>query len=211
MPIRVSRPQIYFGELSNDFVVAPTRQREFDYPSGQGDAAIYSSYAGSGGVPVASFVRRLLFSLRFRSLNVLLSRDLNPQSRVLFHRNIRERAELALPFLRFDRDPYLVVTDSGRLKWILDAYTTTDRYPYAQRIADGTNYMRNSVKVVIDAYDGDLKAYLTDPRDPMIRTPTYPTPRPAMHSTRCRRTCASICDIPRISSGRRRRCTRPFT
>ena len=170
IPIRVTRPQIYFGELSNDFVLAPTRQREFDYPSGQSDAAVYSSYEGKAGVPVASALRRLLFALRFRSLNILLSRDLSSQSRVLFHRNIRERAELALPFLRFDRDPYLVVTDSGHLKWILDAYTTTSRYPYAQRFPDGTNYMRNSVKVVIDAYDGTLRAYLSDPRDPMIRT-----------------------------------------
>ncbi len=170
VPIRVTRPQIYFGELSNDFVLAPTRQREFDYPAGQGGAAIYSSYAGRAGVPLDSFLRRLLFALRFRSANVMLSRDLIPQSRAIFHRNIRERAELALPFLRFDRDPYMVVTDSGHLKWILDAYTSTTRYPYAQRLPDGTNYMRNSVKVVIDAYDGDVRAYLTDPRDPMIRT-----------------------------------------
>lgn len=170
VPIRVNRPQIYFGELSNDFVLAPTRQREFDYPAGQGGEAIYSSYAGRAGVAINSVARRVLFALRFRSLNVLLSRDLRPESRVLFHRNILVRAELALPFLQFDRDPYLVVTDSGRLKWILDAYTTTNRYPYAHALSDGTNYMRNSVKVVIDAYDGDTRAYIIDPQDPMIRT-----------------------------------------
>jgi uncharacterized protein len=170
VPIRVAQPRIYFGELANDFVLAPTRQREFDYPAGEGDAAVYSTYAGRAGVPVGSLWRRLLFALRFRSLNVLLTGDLTPRTRVLFHRNVRERAELALPFLRFDPDPYLVATDAGRLQWVLDAYTTTDRYPYAQRLADGTGYMRNSVKVVIDAYDGDLRAYLADPRDPMIRT-----------------------------------------
>ncbi|MDQ3699244.1 MAG: UPF0182 family protein, partial [Gemmatimonadota bacterium] len=170
VPIRITRPQIYFGELSNEFVLAPTRQREFDYPAGEGDAAVYSTYDGPAGVPVGSFGRRLLFALRFRSLNILLSRDLTTATRILYHRNVRDRAELALPFLRFDSDPYLVITDTGRLKWILDAYTSTNRYPYAQRLTDGTNYLRNSVKVVIDAYDGDVQAYLSDPADPMIRT-----------------------------------------
>ena len=168
--LRVTRPQIYFGELADDFVLAPTRQREFDYPAAGGDGAVYSQYDGRAGVPVGSFGRRLLFALRFGSLNVLLSRDLTPATRVLFHRNVRERAELALPFLRFDEDPYLVVAADGRLHWILDAYTTTDRYPYAQRLRDGTNYMRNSVKVVVDAYDGTVRSYVADPADPMIRT-----------------------------------------
>ncbi|HKO15051.1 MAG TPA: UPF0182 family protein [Gemmatimonadaceae bacterium] len=166
----ITRPQIYFGELPNDFALAPSRQREFDYPAAQGDADVYSAYAGRAGVPAGSFVRRLLFALRFQSLNILLSRDLTPRTRVLFHRNVLDRAELALPFLRFDRDPYVVVTDSGRLEWILDAYTTSSRYPYSEPLDDGTNYMRNSVKVVIDAYDGDVTAYVADPADPMIRT-----------------------------------------
>jgi uncharacterized membrane protein (UPF0182 family) len=168
--VTITRPQIYFGELSNEFVLAPSRQQEFDYPAGEGDAAVYSRYTGRAGVSIDSFGRRLLFALRFRSLNILLSRDRTADTRVLYHRSILERAELALPFVRFDRDPYLVVTDDGKLKWILDAYTRTDRYPYAQRMVDGTNYMRNSVKVVIDAYDGTLLAYLADPNDPMIRT-----------------------------------------
>jgi uncharacterized membrane protein (UPF0182 family) len=170
VPIRVTRPQIYFGELANDFVLAPTRQREFDFPAGQGDAESYSSYDGTAGVPLDSFWRRLLFAVRFRSLNILLTSQLTPETRILFYRNVRERAQRAFPFLRFDSDEYLVVSDSGRLEWILDAYTTTNRYPYAQSIADGTNYMRNSVKVVVDAYDGDATAYLADPADPMIRT-----------------------------------------
>jgi uncharacterized membrane protein (UPF0182 family) len=169
VPLRITRPQIYFGERANDFVLAPTRQREFDYPAGEGDAAVYSRYEGRAGVLAGSFGRRLLFALRFRSLNVLLSRDLLPETRVLFHRNVRERAELALPFVRFDPDPYLVITDSGQLVWVLDAYTTTDRYPYSQRLDDGTSYMRNSIKVTIDAYDGTLRAYLSDPGDPMVR------------------------------------------
>jgi uncharacterized membrane protein (UPF0182 family) len=170
IPIVVTRPQIYFGELSNEFIMAPTRQRELDYPAGEGDAAEYSTYAGRAGVPIGTFVRRVLFALRFRSINILFSRDITPATRILFHRSVAERAALALPFVRFDRDPYLVIAGDGTLKWILDAYTTTDRFPYSQRLADGTNYMRNSVKVVIDAHDGDIRAYLVDPADPMIRT-----------------------------------------
>ncbi|MFN2567739.1 MAG: UPF0182 family protein [Gemmatimonadaceae bacterium] len=170
--LRITRPQIYFGELSNTFVLAPSRQREFDYPAreGTGEAVVYSSYGGRTGVHVGSFLRRALFALRFGSLNILLSRDLTDSTRILYHRNIRERAQRALPFLSFDRDPYLVVTRDGRLKWFLDAYTQSDRYPYSQQTTDGTNYLRNSVKVVIDAYDGDVQAYLADPSDPIIRT-----------------------------------------
>jgi uncharacterized membrane protein (UPF0182 family) len=168
--VTVKRPQIYFGELANEFVFVPTRQKELDYPSGEGDGAVYSTYAGKAGVAVESLWRRVLFAFRFRSVNILLSGDLLPESKVLLNRNVVTRAGLALPFLQFDGDPYLVITDAGELKWILDAYTTTDRYPYAQRVADGTNYMRNSVKVVVDAYDGTITAYLSDPADPMIRT-----------------------------------------
>ena len=170
IPIQVTRPQIYFGELANDFILAPTKQREVDYPAGEGDAAIYSTYAGRAGVPIGSLGRRLLFALRFGSINILLSDAITADTRILFNRSIVGRARLALPFLRFDGDPYLVITDDGHLAWILDAYTTTDRFPYAQRLVGGTNYMRNSVKVVIDAYDGDVRAYLSDPADPMIRT-----------------------------------------
>ena len=168
--IRVTRPQIYFGEQSNDFVLAPSQQREFDYPAGEGDAAAYSSYDGKGGVSAGSFLRRVLFAIRFGSLNILLSSDLTDKTRILYYRDVRERAERALPFLEFDRDPYMVIANDGRLQWILDAYTASDRYPYAEPISDGINYMRNSVKVVIDAYDGTVTAYLTAPSDPMIRT-----------------------------------------
>ena len=169
--IEVTQPQLYFGELSNDFILAPTRQQEFDYPAGEGEeASVYSTYDGGAGIPIGSFARRLLFAMRFGSLNILLSRDLTDSTRILYHRNVADRAARALPFVQFDRDPYLVVTDSGRLRWILDAYTTTDRYPYAAPLSDGTNYMRNSVKVVVDAYDGEIRAYVADPADPMIRT-----------------------------------------
>src|SRR6266567_2269141 len=166
--LRVTRPEIYYGELTDSWVFAHTHQREFDYPSG--DQNIYTSYAGEGGVRVGSFLRLLVLAAYFGSLNVLLSSDITNDSRAMYIRNIRERARTALPFLLFDRDPYLVVGDSGRLRWILDAYTATSRYPYAQPVADGTNYVRNSVKVVIDAFDGTVTAYLADAADPLART-----------------------------------------
>ena len=168
--LQITRPQIYFGEQSNEFVLAPSRQQEFDYPAGEGEGAAYSSYDGAGGVPVGSFARRLLFAVRFGSLNILLSGDLDERTRILYHRSIRDRARRALPFVLFDRDPYLVIDEAGRLKWILDAYTASGRYPYSQPAGDGINYMRNSVKVVIDAYDGDLTAYIADPGDPIVQT-----------------------------------------
>jgi uncharacterized membrane protein (UPF0182 family) len=120
--VKITRPQIYFGELSNEFVLAPTRQKEFDYPAGEGSAS-YSSYDGKAGVPVGSFARRLVYALRFGSLNILLSGDLTDQTRILYYRDVVERAQRALPFVTLDRDPYLVIDDAGKLKWMLDAYT----------------------------------------------------------------------------------------
>jgi uncharacterized membrane protein (UPF0182 family) len=166
--LKVTRPQLYYGELEGDYAFVGTKQREFDHPAG--DANVYSVYSGTGGVAVGNVVRRLMLAARFGSSEVLFSQDITNESRVLFHRNITERAALALPFLRFDRDPYLVVAANGTLVWILDGYTSTDRYPYSQRLADGTSYMRNAVKVVIDAYDGSIKAYVSTPSDPLIQT-----------------------------------------
>jgi uncharacterized membrane protein (UPF0182 family) len=166
--LRVTRPQIYYGELANQYVFVGTRQREFDHPAGETN--VYAEYRGTGGVRVGNLVRRLLLAGRFGSSKILLSQDITNDSRVLYYRHIVARAHRALPFLRFDRDPYLVIAADGTLKWILDAYTSSDGYPYAQRLRDGTTYMRNSVKLVIDAYDGSLKAYLSAPADPLIRT-----------------------------------------
>ncbi len=166
--LEVEQPEIYYGELSSDYVFVNTRQQEFDYPAGDENA--FTTYGGTGGVRVKSLLRRLVLSARLGSLKILLSQDITNDSRVLYHRNIRERAAKALPFLQWDSDPYLVITDEGRLKWILDAYTASSRYPYSQPLTNGTNYMRNSVKVVIDAYDGDVKAYVMDPADPILRT-----------------------------------------
>ena len=168
--IQVKRPQIYFGELSNDFILAPSLQREFDYPSAEGDAAVYSTYDGGAGVAIGSFWRRLLFAFRFGALNIMITDQITKDTRILFHRDVLDRAQLALPFLTFDQDPFMVITAEGHLVWMIDAYTATSRYPYSQPLANGVNYMRNSVKVLIDAYTGTTTAYLAGPDDPMIRT-----------------------------------------
>jgi uncharacterized membrane protein (UPF0182 family) len=166
--LRISRPQIYYGELTNDYVFVGTRQREFDHPSGE--VNVYAAYGGRGGVRVGNLLRRLMLAMRFGSTKILFSQDITDDSRVLYYRGIVVRARTALPFLRFDRDPYLVLAEDGTLQWILDAYTTSEDYPYAQRLSDGTTYMRNSVKLVIDAYNGSLTAYVSAPTDPLIRT-----------------------------------------
>ena len=166
--LKVSRPQIYYGELTNSYVFVGTGQKEFDYPAGE--ANVYTRYSGRGGVRVGSLLRRALFAWELRSFKILLSDDIAGDARILYRRNIVERARLALPFVTFDAEPYLVVSDTGELKWVLDAYTTSGDYPYAQRAAGGVNYMRNSVKVVIDAYDGTVLAYIADPGDALVQT-----------------------------------------
>ncbi len=166
--LKVTRPQIYFGELTNEHVFVGTKQNEFDYPSG--DDVKYTRYTGKGGVRAGSFLKRALFALHFGDLNILLSGDIVSDSRILYNRVITTRANMALPFLTFDEDPYLIVADDGKIKWILDGYTSTKRYPYSQRLDDGTSYMRNSVKVVIDAYDGTIDAYIIDDADPLAKT-----------------------------------------
>ena len=166
--LRLTRPQIYYGELTTQYVFVGTKQQEFDYPAG--DTNIYTNYTGRGGVPIGSFFRRVLYAFQFGSLKILLSDDIQDRARVMYRRNVLERATTAMPFLDFDNDPYLVVTDAGELKWMLDAYTTSDSYPYSQRTSDGTSYMRNSVKTVIDAYDGSVEAYVADPSDPVVNT-----------------------------------------
>jgi hypothetical protein len=166
--LKITRPEIYYGEGAYDYVFTGTRQREFDHPAG--DENVYSKYTGSGGVPVGNVIRRLLFAIRFGSSNVFFSGDITDSSRALYYRNIADRVGHALPFLQFDHDPYLIIAADGTQKWMLDGYTTTDHYPYAKPLADGTTYMRNSVKVVLDAYDGTLKAYISAPHDPLIET-----------------------------------------
>jgi uncharacterized protein len=166
--LKIVRPQIYYGELAHQYVFTGTRQREFDHPAGEQN--VYQAYVGKGGVPIGNILKRAIFAAQFGSSKILFSGDMTKATRILYNRDIVDRARKALPFLLFDRDPYLVIAGDGTLKWILDAYTVTRRYPYAERLRDGTSYMRNSVKLVIDAYDGTLIAYVSTPGDPLIQT-----------------------------------------
>ena len=163
----IEQPQIYFGEKTNEYVIVETKTEEFDYP--MGDENVYGRYQGKDGVSLGSFIRRLVYAWQLGDFNILISGELTPESRVLYYRNIRERVNHLAPFLNLDSDPYLVVMD-GRLFWIQDAYTTTDRYPYSEPLGGGLNYIRNSVKAVIDAYDGSVTFYVADPEDALIRT-----------------------------------------
>jgi len=168
--LEVTRPEVYYGEIPNEYVVVKTKSKEFDYPKGEEN--VYSTYAGKGGVEINSPIRRLLYSLRFGSLKLFLSSDITKESRILYYRNIKERVSKIAPFLTYDRDPYLVIAE-GKMYWILDAYTSTDRYPYSQPLplnGGNVNYIRNSVKVVVDAYDGTIKFYQADLDDPIINT-----------------------------------------
>jgi len=174
---KIEQPRIYFGELTNDYVIVKTQQDEFDYAQEGADAR--TVFSGTGGVGVGTLWDRLLFSLRFGDSNLLFTNQTTGDSRVLFHRNIAERERLIAPFLSYDPDPYLVLADGG-MYWINDAYTTGDRYPYSERyaalgsgstgIAGGNfNYIRNSVKVVQNAYDGAITFYIVDETDPVVK------------------------------------------
>ena len=168
--LEISRPEIYFGELSNDYVLAKTKSREFDYPKGEDN--VYTAYQGKGGVEINSLLRRLFYSLRFKSFKIFLSNDITKQSRILYYRNIQERITKIAPFLTFDQDPYIVIAD-GKIYWIADAYTTSRLYPYSQPLplnGRRVNYIRNSVKVVVDAYNGQVTFYQADTEDPIINT-----------------------------------------
>ena len=165
--LKVTQPAIYFGELSNDHVFVKTATQEFDYP--RGDANVFGTYAGKGGVDVGGFVRRLLLAVRFKSTDILFSPNLERDSRVLMYRRIAERVRRIAPFLTYDSDPYLAISD-GRLLWIQDAYTISRLYPYSTPSAGGINYIRNSVKVTIDAYDGTTRFHLVDTKDPIAAT-----------------------------------------
>jgi uncharacterized membrane protein (UPF0182 family) len=165
--LEVKRPEIYFGELASDYVIVDTGAKEFNYPSGEKN--VYDRYAGKRGVKIDSALKKMVFAEYFGSLKILLSSYITPESRVLFRRNITRRVRAVMPFLVFDSDPYMVISKEGRLFWIYDAYTVSSRFPYSQPFS-GINYIRNSVKITIDAYDGSMKFYIADETDPVIRT-----------------------------------------
>jgi uncharacterized membrane protein (UPF0182 family) len=169
----LEEPRIYYGEGTWNYVVTRTRTDELDYPAGEQN--IYTTYYGSGGVELSDALRRFVYAVHFGSIELLVSGSLEPDSRLLLHRPIRDRVGTIAPFLAYDGDPYLVISDN-RLYWIIDAYTTSERYPYSEPVsgysisAPRLNYIRNSVKVVIDAYNGDVSYYVVDPDDPLIQT-----------------------------------------
>ncbi len=165
--IRVTRPEIYYGESDAGYAIVNTRSKEFDYPSG--DQNVYTEYKGTGGVSMGGLLKKLLFVGRFGEIKIILSTDISPQSRILYYRKIGERVNKAMPFLSYDSDPYMVIAKDGRLMWFIDAYTTSGAYPYSAYVRTLGNYIRNSVKVTIDAYNGTVSYYVADPKDPIIR------------------------------------------
>lgn len=162
--ISVTVPQVYFGELADDYVIGRTNEPEFDYPRGDGNAT--NHFSAETGIEM-SWPARLLFAIRLADINMLLNQDIQPASQLLWRRNVEERIRLVAPFLHYDRDPYAVIGSDGAIYWVIDAYTASNRYPYSEPLGD-INYMRNAVKVVVNAYDGTMRFYLVDPTEPII-------------------------------------------
>jgi uncharacterized protein len=179
--IPIGKPRLYFGELTNTYVMTNSRVPELDYPSGSEN--VYNRYDGQGGINIGPFWKRLLFAKHLKDWKMLLTDDFTADTRLMFRRNIKRRVRRIAPFLQFDGDPYLVVADAGGdfapagaesgdnyLYWMIDAYTTSDRYPYSDPGENTFNYIRNSVKIVVDAYNGTVHFYIADESDPLIRT-----------------------------------------
>ncbi len=173
VPLVIKNPAIYYGEQTNEYAIVHTRTKEFDYPKGDDNA--YTEYSGRGGVRISNFFKRLVYAWNFSDMKILLTGYITDESRIMFYRNIVARDAKIAPFLTYDSDPYLVCGNDGKIYWIHDAYTTTNMFPYSEPVVQnlgerGANYIRNSVKVVIDAYNGDVSYYVVNPNDPIIKT-----------------------------------------
>ena len=172
--IAIGKPRIYFGELTNPYIMTSTKVKELDFPSGEEN--VYTVYDGTGGVKIGNYLRRILFAEYLKDWQMLFAQNFTDSTQLLFRRNIKERVRAIAPFLNYDRDPYLVAAETNsqanpnNLYWIIDAYTTSNRYPYSDPGENTFNYLRNSVKVVVDAYNGNVDFYIADESDPMIRT-----------------------------------------
>jgi hypothetical protein len=162
--LKITQPQIYFGEQSTDFIVVNTKANEFDYPLGNQN--VFATYDGNDGIKLSNILKKAIFSLKLGSVNLFVSSAVTPESKVLLKRDIVERATALAPFLQYDSDPYIVI-DDGKLFWIIDAYTVSNQFPYSENI--GINYIRNAVKVVVDAYNGNVDFYVIDKEDPLIQ------------------------------------------
>ena len=165
--VKITTPEIYFGELTSDYIIVNTKIPEFSYPTSEGN--IYTSYKGSGGVRLDSLFKRAVFASYFRTAKIILSSEITPESRIIYNRNVVQRVRSIAPFLLLDSDAYVVVSDSGKIYWMIDAYTVSTRLPYSKPLKNRVNYMRNSVKIVIDAYEGRVNFYVSDPSDVMIQ------------------------------------------
>jgi len=170
--LKLEQPEIYYGEIPNEYCFVKTRAKEFDYPAG--DKNVYTTYTGTGGVPINSLFRKILFAIRFQEPKIFFSGEITPESRIMYYRGVKERIYKVCPFISYDEDPYLVISD-GKLYWICDGYTVSNMYPYSEpiyqkNIGRADNYIRNSVKVVIDAYNGKMWFYISDSEDPIIQT-----------------------------------------
>lgn len=181
--IAISKPRIYYGELTNPFILTSTKLRELDFPSGEEN--VYTVYDGTGGIKIGNYYRRVLFAEYLKDWKMLFARNFTADTKLLFRRDIKQRIRAIAPFLNYDQDPYLVAAKKNtqaisqastqdstqdNLYWIIDAYTTSDRYPYSDPGKNSFNYLRNSVKVVVDAYNGKVDFYIADPKDPLIQT-----------------------------------------
>ncbi|MEN9870667.1 MAG: hypothetical protein RLZZ171_1655 [Cyanobacteriota bacterium] len=170
--IPIGKPRIYFGELTNPYIMTSTKVRELDFPSGEEN--VYTTYDGTGGIKIGNYWRRVLFAQYLKDWQMLFAQDFTQDTKLLFRRNIKPRIKEIAPFLSYDQDPYLVSAKTNErqdhLYWIIDAYTISDRYPYSDPGKNKFNYLRNSVKVVVDAYDGQVDFYIADETDPIIRT-----------------------------------------
>ncbi len=211
--LKVTRPEIYFGELTDTDVYVKTHQQEFNYPEGQTNNL--SSYDGTGGIELGGFFRRILLAFNRGDVTKLpFSDDVSPTSRLLMRRNILARVTALAPFLTFDHDPYIVVGDDGRLSWIIDAYTSSSSYPFSTQTSVGNqtvNYMRNSVKAVVDAYDGTVTFYVFDKNDPILAS--WRGIFPALFQGRVRhaRLAARPCPLSRTAAQPAGRGLRPLS
>jgi len=163
--LKITQPRIYFGEQSNDYVVVNTKSNEFDYPLGNEN--VFTDYEGADGIQLSNIFKKAIFSLKLGSLNLFVSSAITKDSKIIVNRDIVERVTALAPFLDYDSDPYIVI-DNGKLFWIIDAYTTSNNFPYSESII-GINYIRNAVKVVVDAYNGNVDFYVIDREDPLIQ------------------------------------------
>lgn len=168
--LKIERPEIYFGESTNDYIIVNTDEMEFDYPEGSDNK--HTTYEGTAGIELKG-INRLLYAIREKNYKILVSSNINSDSRIVMYRNIMDRVNRIAPFMEYDEDPYIVLNqDDGKLYWIIDGYTVTDKYPYSKPYSEKTdiNYIRNSVKVVIDAYNGTTRFYIFDGDDPIVQT-----------------------------------------